>query len=222
MATKTNKKKKKSAATRRSRSPIRSGPGYRFIKQGETVVKGDEFFSPIFRKWCPALITVGEPLQASSVGHYRRKIEAEKAPEQPATTPALAIGEGYRQLQPFEVVAEGDEMFSNLFGDPQWVPCRASVGLKVSFFPDSTFRRKVETPATPPATKVLPVDAVVTINLTNPDRFIKCTRLEGGQINVQIGTVGQPTTSASFGLSPEGAQALSLALSIVSNSEVGQ
>ena len=54
--------------------PPTNEQGYRFLKAGEIIEEGDEFFFAFHREWIQAKATVGLDVDAASVGHYRRAV----------------------------------------------------------------------------------------------------------------------------------------------------
>jgi len=53
------------------------GNGYRYLKIGEVVSKGDEYFEFACATWIPVMYTVGYKLYKDTY-FYRRKIEQKK------------------------------------------------------------------------------------------------------------------------------------------------
>jgi len=46
--------------------------GYRFLRKGEIIQKGDQFWFPFGKEWVDAKATIGLDVDAASVKQYRR------------------------------------------------------------------------------------------------------------------------------------------------------
>jgi hypothetical protein len=48
--------------------------GYRFLRAGEIIQEGDDFWFSFHKEWVEAKATVGLDVDDQSVGHYRRAV----------------------------------------------------------------------------------------------------------------------------------------------------
>ena len=140
---------------------------FRYLLPTETILPGDEVYDISSDKtgyyWAgwkpsPQNYVFRTPLECR--GRFRRPIPAEPEPA-PPPEPTIDPGEGWRLLQPGEVIEDGDEFYSTSFGT--WMSS-GEIGGRVQRF---TYRRHVSRTVDPinrPAhythSEVEPIDAI--------------------------------------------------------------
>jgi hypothetical protein len=89
------------------------GDGYRFLEPREVIEEGDEFFVSSTGRWveCSSM-SIGFAVDPRAGVAFRRKLP-------------VAPGEGYRLLEPGEILAKGDEFWN---GRGEWRPWVYSIG----------------------------------------------------------------------------------------------
>lgn len=212
------------------------GEGYRFLNEGEVLVKTDEIYKPLTSTW---IETLNEGREVGSTGSrftYRRKVETVAKPK----TKRIRPQKGYRMLKRGEKIEKGDIFHQkNDVFNQGWTEVGSSIGLTVGDKNRSetlklVFSRKIKEKKAEAPKKLPPSDMPKGYRVLEKGEVIqqgdKGTQHAGGWINLsdtvgmKAGDAGalkwnirkievkvpevkpEPVKSDKWTISPEGAQ----------------
>lgn len=130
-----------------------AGEGYRFLKDGETILRTDQGIHPMLQKWMDMPLGAwGNRYDSTRMVMGRRKVETNAAAPAPAKAtverkpePRVFAGEGYRFLREGETFVASDEAIhtGSRMDHHDGFKVQATTS---ATYPEGYYRRKVEAP----------------------------------------------------------------------------